>query len=323
MTDVYLVMLHKVFKVFRVCGMYRPKGTHFILMVIAVFLRWFINDFSLLLQVVEFSHADNIFDIADFLSMTSITFLVVVKCYIMSYKFEDIQKLSVWLSELLKFASYNRSDFGQHVKKRINFIKNIYLVYYITGMASIASSAFLNIILSSEPYQLFFKIYIPTAFDCEHNFKHFVLFMIYQFFTMIFGTTALYSIDFMTNYFFGLGAGLLEELADRLSAIEIEIDVETRTKLLKEKNFIQVMEFEMNHEKKTVEELKYCIEIHTRIKEYFVNVQNIASPMIFVQVICNTTIICMTCYTLSMVSSAFQFSQVSKLRIFSYDSRYL
>ena len=193
------------------------------------------------------------------------------------------------------------------MKKRINFIKKIYLVYYITGMASITTSAFLNIILSSDPYQLFFKLYIPKTFDCEHNFKHFAFFMIFQLFTMVFGTTALYSIDFMTNYFFGMGAGLLEELADRLSAIEIEIDRETRTKLLKEKNLIQVMEFKMNHEKKTVEELNYCIEIHTRIKEYFLNVQNIASPMIFVQVICNTTIICMTCYTLSMVSLPFNF----------------
>ena len=124
---------------------------------------------------------------------------------------------------------------------------------------------------------------------------------IYQFISPLFASTAVIAIDFLITYFFSMGAGFLEELTDRFKAIEIEMNAETKSKLRKI-SVIQMMKLKKEHENKTLEELKLCIEIHTRIKKFLLNTQNLVSPMIFVQLICNITIICMICYTISMVS---------------------
>lgn len=312
MTDHYLRDLHKVLRIFKIAGIYRSKDGHIGQIIYGTMIRMLSLDLLCLIQTLVFLQIDNIFDFADLLSTQSISFLGLIKFCIAVHKYEDIEKLVVNLKELLEVASKNQKNFGQHLEKRLKFVRKLFIGYWCMGAFVIFSGA-INAVISNKntPYRLPFKVYAPQALHYEYNYTNFLIFCSYQFFMPILCSIVVLSIDFLINYFLVMGAGLLEELTDRFSAIQVEIDSETRENLMK-KNMLHLMLFEKNHEDRTVEELKQCIEIHVKIKEFLTNTQNLSSSIIFAQVIWNTIIVCMTCYTISMVSFQCHFVDIVK-----------
>lgn len=302
MTDQYIKNINNVFKVFKIVGIYCPKGSKIGCIVIGTIVRLLFIKLTLFLETLEFSRVENIFEFADLLSIYICSLSVYLKSYIVAYKIKDVNKLINEMRELIKFAREGSASFGKHIEQRMTVIKKFFTYYWCSAVFAMVVGTTGSIIFNKEPpYKLSFKMYSPKAFNYEYNYSYFLTLTIYQFISPLFSSTAVIAIDFLITYFFSMGAGFLEELTDRFTAIEIEMNAETKSKLRKI-SVIHVKKLKKEHENKTLKELNLCIEIHTRIKKFLLNTQNLVSPMIFVQLICNITIICMICYTISMVS---------------------
>jgi hypothetical protein len=117
---------------------------------------------------------------------------------------------------------------------------------------------------------------------------NFVITDIYAYISALFASTSAVAMDFLAVFFFSIGAGLLEELTTKIESIEMEISDEENSKKA--------------HGDRTVDELKKCILVHSKIKKFLISAQNLVSPIIFIQVVISIAVICMTCYTISMVS---------------------
>ncbi|KAL7016824.1 hypothetical protein ACKWTF_010150 [Chironomus riparius] len=215
---------------------------------------------------------------------------IAAKSYYVIFNFGTIVEVVSGLRELLIFASEYQINFGDFIKKRMKNIRKVFVIYWSTCPTSI-TLAFIMAMkdAQSAPFMTQYKIYSPPFFNFEENYFYFVITEIYANISAQFASTSAVAMDFLAVFFFSIGAGLLEELAARIEFIETEIREEVTVKI---------------HEGTTIDELNKCILIHTKIKKFLISAQNLVSPIIFIQVVISTAVICTTCYTISMFSPA-------------------
>jgi len=298
MVDEYMRNIKSVFKIYKILGIYRPKGVHVGHKIYGFIVRLIFIDIYLLLQTIYFYKVKNIIDFADLLSMQLTWISIASKSYIVIFRFEALQEVIADLRELLVFASENQVNFGDFIKKRMDRIRKVFIIYWSTCPFTI-NLAFIGAIMDAKvpPYMTHYKLYAPPFFNFEQNYFYFLIAELYANIGAEFAATTAVVMDFLGVFFFSMGAGLLEELAARIAEIETELK-ENMTK----ENRLQFHDNERKHEDRTVQELKKCIIIHAKIKKFLIAAQNFVSPIIIIQVIISTAVICMTCYTISMVS---------------------
>ncbi|KAL7016822.1 hypothetical protein ACKWTF_010149 [Chironomus riparius] len=300
MVDEYLRNIKSVFKIYKILGIYRPKGVHIGHRIYGFFSRLIFIDIYLLLQTIYFYKVKNIIDFADLLSMQLTWISIASKSYIVIFKFEALEEVLADLRELLVFASENQVNFGRFIKKRMDRIRRVFIIYWSTCPFTI-NLAFIAAIMDAKvpPYMTHYKLYAPPFFNFEQNYFYFIIAEFYANIGAEFAASTAVVMDFLGVFFFSMGAALLEELAARIAEIETEL----KDKMTIE-NRIKFHNIESKHEERTVQELKKCIIIHARIKKFLISAQNLVSPIIFIQVVISTAVICMTCYTISMFSPA-------------------
>lgn len=299
MVDEYLRNIKSVFKIYKILGIYRPEGVHIGHRIYGFFSRLIFIDIYLLLQTIYFYKVKNIIDFADLLSMQLTWISIASKSYVVIFRFKTLQQVLADLRELLEFASENQINFGHFIRKRMNRIRKVFIIYWSTCPFTI-NLAFIAAILDAKvpPYMTHYKLYAPSFFNFEQNYFYFIIAEFYANIGAEFAATTAVVMDFLGVFFFSMGAGLLEELAARIA----EIETEFKEKMTNE-NRLKFHGIRSKHEDKSIQELKKCIIIHSKIKKFLISAQNLVSPIIFIQVVISTAVICMTCYTISMVSS--------------------
>ncbi|XP_070491031.1 odorant receptor 94b-like [Chironomus tepperi] len=228
----------------------------------------------------------------------------------LSYKFYAVMQnmnakhdIFADLRDLLEVASKNQIKFGHFMKKRMKKLKIVFFIYWSTCPFTI-NLAFITAIMAAKepPYMTHYKLYAPPFFNFEQNYSYFILAELYAKIGAEFAASTAVILDFLGCFFFSMGAGLLEELGARIANIETEL----KEKITIE-NGLMYHKTEKEHDNETVKELKKCIIIHAKIKKFLEAAQSLVSPIIYIQVVISTAVICMTCYTISMFSSR-QFS---------------
>lgn len=302
MTKDHFKNINDCFNVFKIIGIYRPKGVHIGHKIYGNIFRFVVIDLFLLFEFLEFSKVKNIFEFADLLSVFLSTFTAMIKSYILSWKFEEIENFIDELKKLLIFAEKNRNNFGNHIEKRMIWIRKVFIIFWMSCPLTIVTASITSMLfIKDAPYQPPYRQFQPKFFDFYHNYSYFLIMCVYQIFPTTFAATTSVAAEFLSVYFFSISAGLFEELSDRFSDIKMEISKNPKLKMIKE-NPQKEGTTEMDHDEMTMKELKHCIEIHIKLKEFIPKAQKLVSPLIFVQVMSNTTVICMICYTISMVS---------------------
>jgi len=290
MVDEYLENLDSCFKIFKIVGIYRPKGVYVGHRIYGFISRLILIDIFLILQTIYFYRVKNIIDFADLVSMQLTYVAIAAKSYYVIHNFDTVVEVVSELRELLIFASEYQMNFGVFIEKRMKNIRKVFLIYWSTCPTSI-TLAFVIAMKDAQfpPFMTQYKIYSPSFFNFEENYFYFVITEIYAYISANFASTSAVAMDFLAVFFFSMGAGLLEELADRIEFIETELSDKKAA----------------GHDDRTIDELNKCIIIHAKIKKFLTAAQNFVSLIIFIQVVISTAVICMTCYTISMVSLYF------------------
>lgn len=300
MTDQYLKNIEDCYFIFKIVGIFRPKNVHIVHLIYGFILRFFFIDIFLVLQTLYFSRVKNIIDFADLLSMQLTWISIASKSYIVIWQFEKVARVVENLREVLNFASSDQKSFGFFISKRMKSIRKVFIIYWITCPFTVVLGAIAAVLIANEPpYQLHYKLYPLWFFNYEQNYIIFLIFEIFEVIGPVIAATTAVAMDFLGVFFFSAGAGLLEELAKRIDHIAMNKQSDFNKK---KKNLMSRNKEERFDEENMYFELRKCIEIHAKIKLFLSEAQDLCSPIIFIQVVISTAVICMTCYTISMVS---------------------
>jgi hypothetical protein len=187
-------------------------------------------------------------------------------------------------------------NFGNKLIKRSNIIKKVHIAYWSAAVLSVSSAAAGSLMASKNPpYKVPYQLWAP--FDYETNIFWYLVMLIYQTYFALKASSSTVNMDTLLYFLLSISAGLFDELNERI----LKIDTELKTNLTKN-NQQKFQKIAIEHENKLKDELKRCVDIHRRTFEFMAKVQNIFSPMIFVQAFVSSVILCTTSYTISMVS---------------------
>lgn len=265
-----------------------------------VFVHLIFCDLFLLLQTVYLSKVDNILVITELLSIY-LTYIGLCIKSVLSVHFLNDMKLLEDAKLIILKCKREFPDFGLKFSSKMKQVKLVFYLFYFSCFLTIFMASFLFLYFKSEkPYSIPYAMWSP--FDYENSFTGFIIMWLFQLLSPVSMCGIVVSADILPIFFFSLSTGLLEELADRVNAI----DTTFQTKLTTLNAKIKFDDMMHNHETKVLEELENCIEIHLKIRQLIVASQRIFSIMICVQFAISSIILCTTAYSISKVMIFFK-----------------
>jgi flagellar biosynthesis protein FlhB len=219
----------------------------------------------------------NLVELTDSLSLAITVLAVVFKTLNFLIKIQAILKSVETLKKLLELsAPKDKMDNRKMLRSQVQFGYKVFKVFLATALFS-TLSAFLTPILS---HRLAFKLWFPFGTDTEGSEIGFWVASVWLMFNSPFLCSLDAVLDILPVIFMTFGIGLIDELSERLEKIS----------QLKDSNID-------NHK-----ELKNCIEIHTKICEFVVEIKENFSAAILIQGILSAAILCGSVFTMSVVS---------------------
>jgi hypothetical protein len=220
-----------------------------------------------------------------------------IKVIVVLTNLNEIYELVEDTKNLINLAKENEILFGLKLQKTLNEFSKVFYFYSISAFFSIfmTTLAFLTAsIFFGPPYYVPYVMWAP--FDYKNNVIGFSVMTIYQFLSPFITCFNCVTCDMMPAYFFCVIKGLMNELGDRIINFDTELkNLKFNGNFWKNKLIIQ------KHEKELMEELERLITIHRKILIIKSKAEKIFSPIIFVQAIASSIILCTTAYVISMV----------------------
>jgi hypothetical protein len=272
--------------------------------------RYFILGFSahfvaILFTICHFIFAfksQNLIDFTDSIGLAMLNLAAAFKCWNFFIKISKIEKLFESLKELLEFTAQSDTK-RDKLKSQVNFGFKVFKAFLFT--ASVTDiSAFIQPVFF---HKLSFKIWFP--FDTETSEIGFWIAATFIFLIGPFLSTLDVILDILPVIFMSFGVGLIDELAERLSETgkvqKLENPIMKAHKLgeSSKANLIKVDRKVEESLRKfdQLEELKKCIEIHKKIKEFSADIASNFSVVILIQGVFSSIILCTTAFTVSVV----------------------
>jgi len=189
------------------------------------------------------------------------------KSYNLIRKRKEVDALMVFAKELMEEGSWLEKSRGIKLQKQLASAKRMFTIYGSMGLFAMSSIFAIPL----QTHQLFAKFYFP--YDYQQNEIVFWLTVFYQNIGCTLLIPAAITLDMIPVVFMAIATGFIEELNDCLEDLSVEDD----QKLIK------------------------CIEIHLRIKDFVNRIQGIFSPMLMIQGLVSTLILCSTYFMVTKV----------------------
>lgn len=297
MDQEFLQPLTIPFKIFKKLGFYQTKDSSRRYRIYGFLLHLFTIEPMVVLLTIPLFGMKSILHLSDVLCITFTYFALSFKSLNLMIILDEILAEIEVARVLIIFMSEKQSKFG-YIRARMKSVKRIFFIYYYSCLLTVNLSPLAMLIFKrGPPYTIPYIMWVP--FDYEHNFFGFIVVMLIEYLSPLVYCGAVVSIDMLPIYFFNLSAGLLEELADRINAIDATFHYTKASEKFNE--MMSFSDLKRQHDASLHNELKKCIEIHLRIRKFIANSQNIFSTMICVQAVISSVILCTTAYSISMV----------------------
>jgi 7tm Odorant receptor len=236
----------------------------------------------ILLQIVYLFVAKNLDDITDLLNVLLTCVGFSIKSIHLLKERKAIVGLIEEAKELTKLVETDDEKSLQALNCRLNLMRKTFLFHLISEITTIFILLIIvivtNAIGSHPPYTNLYRMWLP--FDCENNVFGFISSATYQITVAVVSFTMLISLNFLPTFFLNVGAGLLEELGERLSKVCDE----------------------GKEDKMAMKEFEKCIAIHIKIKRFIRNSEKRFSSVICLQGSMSIVILCTVIFQLSKVS---------------------
>lgn len=295
--DKFEDILQNFYKFLNIFGIYRPKSARVCHRIFSILFQFVFLDMFEILMILFYFHTKSLNEAVHLSVFQLIVLSVTLKCKIVTNQFHKVEDILKELKDLLKICSEKRIDFGDFLLTRLQQAQKVLLVFWLTTMTAVVLQVSVYLVNEREPpYMLPYMIHPFPYLNYEENYGYFLVTTFYVYVGAC--ATATYEITVLsvTLLLFSSGIGLLEELSARMASMEIEPDAKFAIGD-KVRNF----KIGREDEEKILSDLRRCIEIHKRIKDFLKKSQKILSPTIFIQVIFSSLVFCMLSYMVSMV----------------------
>jgi hypothetical protein len=203
------------------------------------------------------------------------------------------------LKALINLTSKSNQSFGIKVEQKMKSFSKQFLLYLYSTYFSVNVTAIqfaINAFRHGKPFSVPYMMWMP--FDYESSVLGISFTLIFQYLSPSFYCVVCVSTDMLPAYFFSAIAGMFEELEHRISQIDTElIEILPQNEHHRRKpNILQ------NHDQKLKKEFKSWIEIHKKLLKLTEKAQQMFSPMILVQTLLSSIVLCTTAYSMSVVN---------------------
>jgi 7tm Odorant receptor len=235
----------------------------------------------IVLQIVYLFTTTNLDNFTELISnLLTFVRLSITSFYLLKER-KAIEALIKEAQELAALIETEDEKSLQALNNRANQIKKMSMTNYGSGLIGLMTLTIITILtntIGSRPYKIIFKLWLP--FNYQNNAYCFSFVAIYELIVAIVTCPMSFTLDILPIFFFNVGAGLLEELGERLSKVCDE----------------------GKEDKKAMKEFEKCIAIHIKVKRFVKNTERRFSPMFCVQGSMSIVILCTVVFQISKVS---------------------
>jgi hypothetical protein len=244
-------------------------------------------------QSVYAINANNLADTVDALSYCITNFTMALQSVNFFIRVRNFGKLLDSLNSILEFSTDAKIQDRIQLKNEVNFALKVYKVFWGTAVTTCVFGGFVPFTAHELPYKGWFP------FDTNYGGIGFWIASCYMILNTIIPIAAIcISLDILPVIFMSFAIGLVKELEARLSEIGTNKIVHAGTS----------RKISIKPSQETCQnELRKCLEIHLRIKNFVADIHENFSTAIFIQGLMSSMIICMCAFTMSVVSMTNKF----------------
>lgn len=257
-------------KLLEVFGFWRQKNSSKWKLHGCVLLHLLFIDISLLLQLVYIFKLNDVAGVSHLLQM-SLTFLALfLKSINFVWRFNRIAKLENSLGDLIRLNTCEWQFRSEHLDPHVKRVARIFNILWYSSLASIVLGA-VAIVYNRSERQLMDKMWIP--FDYQSSESRFLFVAFYQVFGAMYACSVNSACDIYPIFHLCVLKTVVDDLGSQLNNVA------------------------------THDDLRRLVQMHRKVKECSVDIQNIFSPVILAQGVCSSIIFCTTAFSLSTVST--------------------
>jgi hypothetical protein len=243
------------------------------------------------LQTAELFQAQDIDDFSEILSALPVFAGIIVKALNFLANKKQINSCLEFMSEIIKHKSWIRNQNGSKMEKQIQKISKIYKVMFCALIIS-CSFGFVDPFLFDG---YIYKMWLPI--DYKSNWLVHLIFIIYQLINCFVYVPLWNVLNFFPLFLISYAVGMTDELCDKLENVTSD-----RKKRLQPKpgNSRHLETIEENDDFQT-EELKKCIEIQLKIKEFVKLITANFAKIFWMQGFLSTLTLCTNSFSMTKV----------------------
>jgi 7tm Odorant receptor len=277
----FLEALKAPLSILKLAGLWENESVekkHKVLQIIMHFFVYYVFTF---LQIVYLITAKDYQDIVDLLKILLTGVVFIIKSLHLLKERKKIEALIEETKELARLIETEDENSLQALNNRAVQIQTVFKALMSCGLFTISmmviNTILINIIGTHPPYKFLFKLWLP--FNCENNVYCFSFTEVYEIIVAVVSFIIMASLDTLPIFFFNIGAGFLEDLAERLNKV---CDEE-------------------KEDKAVMKEFEKCIAIHIKIKRFVKNAEKRFSLVVCAQGSSSIVILCTVIFLLSKV----------------------
>ena len=280
--------------VLRFTGMWQDGNQSWTYFILGYLVHFISIELCLIGELICAYKAVNLEDFIETMGLTMTYVSEMLKCWNFFYKLKTIQKTFEILMDLVEFSADDRWKSRDRLKSQILVGFKVFKVFWFSAWTTCIFSSLVPFTSHKLPY----KVWFP--FDTEKSSFGFWIASSYLIVTSFPVSVIDISLDTLPVFLLTFAIGLTNELSDRLDQIGKNNNSSSNGKNIDELN---------------AKEFKKCIEIHSRICEFVVEIQCNFSKVIMVQGIFSSLILCMGTFSMSTVSDLSVLFRITTLMI--------
>jgi 7tm Odorant receptor len=288
----FLEALKVPLRILKIGGLWENENVKTKHKVMQLCVRLLLCEVFTLLQIIYLFTTINLVDITKLISSLLMAIGLSIKSICLLKERKAIEALIKEAQELAALIETEDEKSLQALNNRANQIKKMFMANFGSGLIAMMTltivTVLFNTIGSHPPYKVLFSLWLP--FNYQNNAYCFSFVAVYELMAAAVAFYTVISLDSLPIFFFNVGAGLLEELGERLSKVCDE----------------------GKEDKKAMKEFEKCIAIHIKIKRFVKNTEKRFSPMICAQGSISIIILCTVIFQLSKVNACISYDSVNQ-----------
>jgi len=259
----------------QVVGIWLEKDAKWFRKLLAVFIHLASIDLNFSLQLIYFFTVETFDEIQESLRVLGTLSCLIIKSLNCTMKLDQIKDLMTFTKDLMSHKAWLEKSQAMRVKAQVDSVTRIFKVLGLAAFFSFLSICFVPI----RTHELSAKTYVP--FDHQLTELKFWLTAAFEYCGLVVFVPSIIILQLIPVLFMAIAVGFIEELNDYLEQLDD------------------------NDEGRLIE----CIQIHLQIYEYVKRIEKIFSPMIMIQGLVSTVILCTTCIMIIKVSCSSESEQ--------------